>query len=335
MLTAAAPPGWVRFVLPEGALLPTQCPSCLEPGVRPREVPSFGKRAGTAPFEAHYCEACAAHLDEAVTRKLGIGVAACLLGVLGASAAVLYLGTRALAAQLLLSVLAGAFIPVSASASGRTPDSTGSIGWLGGAHYVCAHPAYARLVSALPETTWGAPPRRFGWLVWPPLLAVVWCSTIQLLGRAELRVIEAEQDLTLLVDHAVMGRVPASLDETPETGRRIALLAGRRHLALVERSGAIRSEAWVTVLPGHTYLFGSAPADRCFFWERRGYGREAPPDDQPRRERLAGAGPLWDLQETVDFWFVPLPSPGLRWTSGGRLTALRLLPCRAASGGRH
>ena len=92
-------------------------------------------------------------------------------------------------------------------------------------------------------------------------------------------------------------------------------------------------EATRTLWPGRTYIVGQIPPGQCLFWERREYGKEA------RASILfpiGGQGPVWELREQVDSWFVPLGGSTTEqlaeiedWqTRGGLRRAIRLLPCQ-------
>ncbi|HSC89447.1 MAG TPA: hypothetical protein VLC09_19330 [Polyangiaceae bacterium] len=277
-------------------------------------------------WTAHYCEVCAARLDGGWTQRWAWFVAGLLLGVLAATAAPLYWGSRRFALQLVLSAVAGLALPIAGRLSKLWAPAQEPLYLAPGRRLWAERRAFAEaLGSAIEEVE--APHRALDGarMAAPGLLAVAWCLGLHAWGSAELRVVEAEPDVALLVDHALQGRVSASLDEAPESGLRIAILSGLRHFTLVDDQGRIRADVESAVIPGRTYLLGTPPRGRCFYLERRSYGQAQL--ELPARERLPGEGPLWQLSEPIDFWFVPLPEPGPDWTSGGSMTALRLLPC--------
>jgi hypothetical protein len=113
----------------------------------------------------------------------------------------------------------------------------------------------------------------------------------------------------------------------------VRVLGGRRRLEIISESGALLGGATMTIWPGRTYIVGQLPEDQCLFWEQRTYGTGA---ERSLVFPLGGDGPVWELKDQVDSWFVPLESPGTKpdvesdpWeTRGGIRRAVRLLPCR-------
>ncbi len=332
-MTVPDPPtAWTAFDLPPGATLPLACPACLAPGTREVVVP--GGSESDPRLVAHYCDSCGAELDRATTRSLALLFAASALGVFAASACAFAFGARHLPWQLASSAAAAACIPVALLLCRKWPEAPHALVRAGAAdQYLAAQRSYARL-SAVPLAVDRAPPelRRRLPLALPLLVALAWSLGIQYAARADVWIVQSEQDLTLLIDDAVVGSVPASLEETPEAGRREVVLGGHRRLTLVDTSGALRAEASASLFPGRSYLFGQTPAGRCFFVEQRAYGRASKETrGSSSFTGLEGPGPLWELPVPIDFWFVPPPPPGPALTSGGRQTALRLLPCSRSS----
>jgi len=328
-VTVPEPPtAWTGFDLPPGATLPLACPACLAPGRREVLVPGGSERGPR--LVAHYCESCGAELDRATTRSLALLFAASALGVFVASACAFAFGARHLPWQLASSAAAAACLPGALLLSRKWPDAPHALERDGaGQHYLAARRSYARLSAVQLAVDRPPPePRRKLHFTLPLLLALGWALVIQYAARVDVWIVQSEQDLTLLIDDAVVGSVPASLEETPEAGRREVVLGGRRRLTLIDARGALRAETSASLFPGRSYLFGQTPAGRCFFVEQRGYGRASKKTSGSSSfTSLEGPGPLWELPVPIDFWFVPPPPPGPAFTSGGIQTALRLLPC--------
>lgn len=327
------------FLLPEDQLLPPVCPRCLAPGVRNLPIPhepltwwaTFEQLASPRPpsveLDAHYCEDCAERLEARKTRALSVLLAACVLGILTATALALLYGTSRLLLQLGVSLGLAALPPLLFSLQAKRSSSSAA---LLHAHeprvLLAARRDYVELITS-PLDRPPQRPQRLGrkrLLAAPLLITCAYGSILQHFGRSELWVIHSEQDLILLIDHTLIGTVPASLGETPEAGRREEVLGGRRTLSLVHPDGSVRTELPVTFVPGKSYLLGLPPPRHCLFLEKRAYGQAG---STLERTPLPGAGPLWEIPERIDFWFTEAPDASSGFTSGGLRTALRLLPC--------
>lgn len=293
-------------------------------------MPKVENSAESVPPQiARYCETCAARLEQARTRALALVVATCILAVFIATGLIFTFGARQVSLQIGLAGFCALLPSVALSSMGYWPKIPHSV--LQSAAkpsvFFARNPEYAREAGLVFERMPMRVPRHATGFWLPVLLAIGWSVSIQFLGRAEVWVVHSQQDLTLLIDHSVIGRVPASLDETPTAGRREVVLGGRHTLTLLGPDGSVILEGRAALSPGRSYLFAAAPPGLCFFLVRQNYGREAARAPNPEVSRLVGPGPLWELPERIDVWFAPLPPAGPGLTSGGSRTALRMLGC--------
>lgn len=335
-------------LLPEGALLPIQCPLCGAEGTRPLPVPT--PHAGGEPhLDAYYCDLCAEEEQKRTTRKIAVLGAAGLLTLASVTALALSLGSRGLGWQVALGALVGLSLPEILIRTGLWPPSrlplefgtrqeaqgsapTGHLLYVEGRKFRAALTA-----GGAPPCDIEAPPQKkeprgvlllsFGGL------ALAWLVLIHSLGGATVRVVlGGTETSTLLIDNRHSGEVQPANAEDPRAGRFAHVLGGRRHLQLQSEKGEILADQSVTVWPGRTYIVGHLPKGQCLFWEKRTYG---PEKSGTFLFPLSGSGPIWELKERVDSWFLPLgegsadsPTATDEWeTSGGERRAVRLLPC--------
>lgn len=344
---------WSAHFVDGGRLLPTACPLCAAPGSQPRPVP-FLDRKGDSDLDAMLCELCAEDIQSRATRRIGSIAAAGIFIFTAATALTLFLGNRWEGLQIVVIL---AFSLLSSETLGRTGlgrKSPSALSLLEGSEgdrsiLICSRRRYRRVLdeegferAPLPERT---PVERdsIGTLRASLLsLGLVVLGLIHALGGATLRVIQSgDEDAFLLVDARQSGRVAPTNSEDPTAGKFVRILGGRRHLQFVSAEGSILANETLTIWPGRTYIVGHLPPGRCLFWEKRSYGNAERSVVFP----LPGSGPIWELTDRVDSWFLPLgdeeASPadeggsvgplglGLLGTSGGTRRAVRLLPCRA------
>lgn len=330
------------FRLAPSQLLPAICPACGAPGTRPHTLKVSGGDSPQVELDAYYCDLCADERDTRTTRHVAWLGAFSLL-VLGATtAAALALGTRSLALQVAVPLVLGGLVPALLLRSGLVPRVIESVELGTDAGGLLLHVSSKNFRRALSEHGLPYAPGVFEPRVPlrrrpPVVLALVgcaWLATLHSLGGAEVRVfVSGREKAVLLVDTRHFGQVAPTNAEDPRAGESVRVLGGRRHLELISESGVPLGGATITLWPGRTYIVGQIPPDQCLFWERREYGSAS---DKSLLYPLAGDGPVWELREQVDSWFIPLESTGTdqedeaaKWeTRGGIRRAVRLLPCR-------
>ncbi len=343
-------PRWATVQVPRGGLLtPSRCACCMAPAGRSEPVQGLvrlGEGNENRPnFLVPYCDVCYAHLSAARTRWLACLLASLLLGLTAAVALPLAWGTRLLALQIGGAGLAAA-VPWLALTTIRRRPSPGHTAhdaavWgrprrRGPPTLVCQNPRWAAEVARMNEVAWEsiAPGVRSRPIA--PWVAVGACVLAVPLAHAGLstrvRVLNlSSEPAILIVDDRKVATVPPSSVESPEAGREVRLVAGRRSVQLVSESGAALASSQGALHPASDHLFVAAPAGEaervCFWLERAAYGRAKL--TVPAREPLRGEGPLFRFPDPVDVWFAPLPSSEAddERSSGGTLTAVRQDRC--------
>lgn len=340
----AAPRGAV-FRLAPSELLPAVCPACGAQGTRPHTLKVSDNGSPRAELDAYFCDICADEQNARTTRHLAWFGAMTLL-VLGATtAAALALGTRQFALQLALPLLVGGLAPAALLRTAIWPSSRDPVTLSADGEGLLLSTTSRKFRRTLLEhglvETRGAAPRRASIFhrPQPPVVLIVvgwvWLAVLHSLGGAHVRVLTSGREkAVLLVDTRHFGQIAPTNAEDPRAGGSVRVLGGRRHLALVSETGVPLGGATKTIWPGRTYIVGQLPPGKCLFWERREYGSGA---HRSILYPLGGNGPVWELRDQVDSWFVPLESPDAeqeaeteQWeTRGGTRRAIRLLPCRA------
>ncbi len=299
-------------------------------------------------LDAHYCDICADDQSATQTKYLA-WFAATGLVVLGVTTAMaLSLGKRDLPFQIAVVVVTGAVLPLALKiarlwrpiAPPILVESRDGAGTLVAKTEVFAKALRAHGFEELPEASPQASPfpRRHKTTLSLIGIGLLWLFLIQSLGGANVRVfVSGKEKAFLLVDTRHTGKVAPTNAEDPRAGQALRILGGRRSLRLISESGEELAQATRTIWPGRTYIVGQLPQGECLFWERRKYGKEG---SRSLLFPLPGEGPVWELRDSVDSWFIPLdegraqsnPSDTDDWeTSGGVRRAIRLLPCRAPS----
>jgi hypothetical protein len=341
------------FRLTPAALLPAVCPACGAPGTRPHTLKVSEHGSPEAELDAYYCDLCADEQNARTTRSLAWVGALCLLVLGGTTAAALALGTRALALQLSVPLVLGGLLPALVLRSAPifrfkepielSSDKEGLLLSVRSKTYrrvLLEHGLHeANLREENLNEAGRAAGRHTPLLHRPPffigLIGLVWLVVLHSLGGAEVRVfVSGREKAVLLVDTRHFGKVAPTNAEDPRAGESVRVLGGRRHLELISESGALLGGSTITLWPGRTYIVGQVPPGKCFFWERREYGNGS---GQSLLYPVSGDGPIWELREQVDSWFIPLDSSAsdaeaetVQWeTRGGIRRAIRLLPCRA------
>lgn len=340
--------------LGEARLLPAVCPVCGAPGSRAQRVPLIGRQSAEE-LDAMYCDLCADHEQSKTTRRVALLSAMGLLLLSFVVAITLGFGSRAVAVQGLSTVLAAFVMTELLFRTPLWPRTATPLGLIleEGAEndgrlrlLVCRSRRFRRVLldSGYPIVegrgiSGGAissaheVQNRVRLSVAGLGLGALFL--IHSLGGATVRVVQSGQEsAVLLVDSRHTGAVQPTNAEDPRAGRFVHVLGGRRTLQLVSATGKVLVDQTVTVWPGRTYIVGHLPPDLCLHWEKRTYRAET---EDSIVLPVRGEGPVWELTDRVDSWFVPLgprqagsepDAPPLE-ISGGTRRAVRLLPCRA------
>jgi hypothetical protein len=139
------------------------------------------------------------------------------------------------------------------------------------------------------------------------------------------------EPLRLLVD----GEPEVTLEPAGVDAARVAvelrLPRGEHELTAVDAQNRVVATLRARLSSGRDHLYAPASAERCFWLELTGYGRDATQSIVP----LVSAARFFALDTEVDAWFAESPEPpgSDRRSSGGRLTALRQSPCARAPDG--
>lgn len=341
------------FELPPEKLLPAVCPDCGAPGTRPHRVQNLSAVSAPgdetpASRDAFYCDLCADEKNSAKTRSIALFAACGLITLSVGTATALAWGSRALALQVALTGGAAALPALGLTWRGFWPIRNENV-WMEetaeSTSLVCRTRAFRRALiehgfvehSTAPGSrnfSVGQLPRRALALC---LLGFMWLGLLHSLGATTVRVlVSGNERAVLLVDGRHTGLIEPTNDEDPQGGILARVLGGRRTLALYSSAGEMLGQQTATLWPGRTYIIAHLAPGDCLFWEKRAYGeRSRPSNFSP----LGGVGPVWELEEHVDSWFIPLQTPGQAtpeseddWrSSGGIRRAIRLLPCRPGS----
>lgn len=335
------------FRLAPGKLLPAICPACGALGTRPQSLKVSGAPFTSAELDAHYCDICADDRNAKTTRHLAWLGACTLLVLAGTTAAALALGTRELVFQVAVPLALGGLTPAALRRAKLWNEPKDPLELQTDPSGVILLTRSRQFRRSLREHGFqeleGRDPVLVPFLTkhqTPLALAVIglcWLSLLHSLGGAEVRVfVSGRENAVLLVDTRHFGKISPTNAEDPRAGGSVRVLGGRRHLELISESGVLLGGATKTIWPGRTYIVGQLPPSECLFWEWREYGEGAQPSIL---FPVGGEGPVWELREQVDSWFVPLESPfteqeseTVDWqTRGGVRRAIRLLPCRGRS----
>lgn len=324
---------WWSVRLSHEIVLPSLCPGCLAPGVRPLPVAACPGHAleNTPSPTAHYCELCADGLSAQDTARLAWSLALLLVALSAVTAVTLALGSLSLPLQFgaVLTVGGGltlvlwlldqrALPPLLVDGRGTPP------------RLLCRRRDYLRLLGESPSAARAAPPRGLRARALLPILAAcAFWGILHLWGSAQVVVLLGSQESAVLtIDDRLRLRFAGSREERPGQGPSVRTLGGRRHVGLHAASGEELISEFVTFWPRKTYLVGLPPEGYCFFVETQEYGEVGSAHYlQPLRPQ----GAVWEVPVTIDRWFAaPEPRPDLE-TTGGTRRALRLLPCESPS----
>jgi hypothetical protein len=174
------------------------------------------------------------------------------------------------------------------------------------------------------------PPIAYRWRWWlVPALALSLALIAYGWHHPRLRVINLTRErVWLAVDGALVAAVdPAGVDLASATVV-LRLPRGERHLqAFDERHHPIGSTR-ARLESGRDHLYAPATAERCFWLELTGYGRDPSHEVRP----LASRDRFFSLDADIDTWFSDTPQPPSfdRRSTGGTLTSLRQSPCARA-----
>lgn len=333
------------FTLAQNEMLPAVCPACGAPGTRAETLRTTARGESSTQLgdlDAHYCDICADARAAERTRHVGFVAASAILVVAVATTCALLLGTRDLLFQAMATAVAGGLLPEVLHRTGLWPSSLPPLElWntRGESILRCRSTRFARTLRehGFSERT---PEKELRPVFWSGRLApalagggLAWLALVHSLGGAHVRVIvSGTNKAVLLVDARHSGTITPTNAEDPRAGQSLRILGGRRQLELVSHTGTRLGGDTRTIWPGRTYIVGQLPPGRCLFWERRRYGQDG---SGSIVFPVAGEGPVWELRDPVDSWFIPLESPqgqeDADWeTSGGIRRAIRLLPCRGA-----
>lgn len=338
------PPVTSVFRLGPNQMLPAVCPACGALGTQPETLPLAATHGPSPEVDAHFCDICASDRGANRTRHLGFLAACAILVVAVATAVALSLGTRDLVFQIVATAGAGVLLPEILMRTGfwRTESDVVELKRKGGQLLLfCRSRLFSRSLRehGLSEVQQPAEAHASGFRSRKIALGLVggglaWLGLVHSLGGAQVRVIvSGKEKAVLLVDARHSGTIAPTNAEDPRAGQSLRVLGGRRQLELISHSGARLGRATRTIWPGLTYIVGQLPPGKCLFWESRKYGRDA---SRSIIFPVGGEGPIWELDEAVDSWFIPLEEEESQteageadWeTSGGIRRAIRLLPCR-------
>lgn len=335
-------PEGVVIEIRASSLLPAICPSCLAPGSRPLSVLDLAGGRPTSE-EALYCDLCADAIESTRTRALALTAACSLLSASVMVALALYWGNFRLGDQLLVGALVSvlpAFVLHLLGAWPREPHALYRLSssparpndppvWR---RYWARQRAYAQCVDHArvledepPKTR--APGRKTlpAGLALPLVIALCTFIVVQYFGRSTVRVmVPGPEDATFTVDARRGVDIVGTPDENPRGGSLARVLGGVRTLGLIGEGGEPLAFSKVTLWPGRDYVFGRLPEGHCLYVEERAYGEAG---DRHLLIPIPGHEPIWELEEEIDQWFVPLPERHELPTTGGLRRALRLLPC--------
>lgn len=324
-------------------LLPAICPSCLAPGSRPLTVLDLPSGRPTAE-EALYCDLCADAIENTRTRVLALAAACSLLSASVVVALALSWGNFHLGQQLLMGALVSVLPPLLLHLFGAWPREPHALYHLPSPtalpeetpswrRYWARQRAYAQCVDHArllddqpPQAKTKERTTLPAGLALPPVIALCTFIAVQYFGRSTVRVVvPGPEDATFTVDARRGVDIVGTPDENPRGGSLARVLGGVRTLGLIGAGGEPLASTEVTLWPGRDYVFGRLPEGHCLHVEERAYGEAG---DRHLLIPIPGPGPIWELEEEVDQWFVPLPARDELPTTGGLRRAIRLLPCR-------
>jgi hypothetical protein len=137
------------------------------------------------------------------------------------------------------------------------------------------------------------------------------------------------EPFVVVADGARVARVPVTSLESPSSGVRVRLAAGKREVRLLSESGSELSRESLAVSAGRVHLYAPLSEGTCFWLEHDAYGRAEPP--QARYRPLPASEHFWTLPNDVDNWFRENPDASSdHRSSGGTLLSLRHARCQDA-----
>jgi hypothetical protein len=287
-----------------------------------------------APTTDEQCSTCAAAQARHASAALVLGAAGVLFGVAAAFGFPLLWPRAPLLGHVFAACFA-ALLPVLglASTSRRralwgSPPRVWRLADVGG--IVERGELAARLASGRRARSLWLPPIVYRVHWWPlPALAALCALLAHGWQHPRLWVINlTAEPLQLLVDGQFEAALaPAGLD----VARAVVVLRlprGEHSFATRTADGRVVTTVNGRLESGKDHLYAPASAERCFWLELTGYGRDVGHALQPltSRERF------FVIDAEVDAWFAESPAPPAsdRRSSGGTLTSLRQSPCPLA-----
>ncbi len=143
----------------------------------------------------------------------------------------------------------------------------------------------------------------------------------------EVRVLNVtDTPLAVVVDGRQMAWMAGVPGESPNAGLDIRVPEGWRVWRAVRPDGTEEDETRAWVGRGASRLYAPGCEGRCFWVERRAYGRARSP--RPRVVELPSDRCFFSVPRKIDAWFQPNPqTPRDLWFSGGVRRALRMGAC--------
>lgn len=341
MVLGAAPEqyrSYLKIEVSRHDVLPALCLRCGEPGTRARALgaPGAAGSARALSRTGYYCERCDEEDRSWSTRAFAWRMALGIVLAAVSASVVFWLGDGSLVFQVILVMLLGAsatgllefslsrsrprrgyFLATSDHADGSLwlPDSDGAR-------------ALARAFE--PEKAKRAERSPSSWsisMLGPLALALGLLALAHTTLDATLIVLDREGDSALLVDDRLRAQVLSISSESPSRLTSLRVFTGFRRITWIGSDGSVRLDETVAIEPGQFVLLAATPPGLCLFLESQSYGAAG----ADHFLTPLGPGPVYHLEPPPEHWLSPIPPPESTTSRGGRMTALRLLPCSGAS----
>lgn len=318
------PDVWILEGQRAALIVPTGCAACGVATPRARRL----SRGHAAELLVPYCATCLQRLARGDTLALVLALAATLLALVVALVFPVVWPRAGLPLHVAASILA-ALIPHAAAhafslrwpLSARRP----SVYWTRAGQLACRRREFAEQLARFNQLEVS---RRASLPPMHPLsgvalaIAVGVSPLLHFMHHPALRVLNLSgQRLWIRIDGEQPIPVEPTLRESPRAGRSLRLPRGERLLEALDASGRVISSVHAELLGDREHLYAPGSDGQCFWLEATGYGQVR----ERRVTELPSPTRFWQLEPSIDTWFVrsPEPPPGAGRSSGGKLVALR------------